>query len=131
MAVDAFAISPASRFLPAEGQKNVFLVYLQPSEQVPPCAPLHFVQHTSRKATGDIQGIIDTIFASLTEHGYLVKYVCSDGDNCYNPRHHAFFNLGILLFLKRGLMRLLAFVERSLRSLSQITSIFGRVSVRK
>jgi hypothetical protein len=33
--VDAFAISPASRFLPAEGEKNAFLVYLQPLEQVP------------------------------------------------------------------------------------------------
>jgi hypothetical protein len=30
VAVDAFAISPASWFLPAEGEKNAPLVYLQP-----------------------------------------------------------------------------------------------------
>jgi hypothetical protein len=129
--VDAFAITPASRFLPAEREKNAFLLYHQPLEQALSCTPLHFVQYTSGKATGNIQGIIDTIFASLAEQGCLIKSVCSDGDNCYNPRYRTFFNRGILLFLKRGLMRLFSFVETPPRSLSQITSISGRVSVRK
>jgi hypothetical protein len=103
VAVDAFAISTASRFLPAEGEKNAFLVYLQPLEQVFPCTPLHLVQHTSGKATGDIEGIIDTVIASLTEHGYLVKYVCSDGHNYYNPRDRAFFQSCHPSSLEKGL----------------------------
>jgi hypothetical protein len=83
--------------------QNTFLVHLQPFEQMLPCTPLHLVQYTSGKATGDIQGIMDTVIASLTEHGYLVKYACSDGDNCYHPRHRAFFQSWYLFFLGKGL----------------------------
>jgi hypothetical protein len=108
LAIDAMAMtaqhSTAQRTsLPSGGQQIAFVIFLQPLDARFKCFPLHVMTHSSGRATGPFQEALDSITRSVTEHGFMVKYLCVDGDSCYHRRDLEYFHRWYSILIERAL----------------------------
>jgi hypothetical protein len=80
----------------------MFVIYAQPLDRRSKCFPVHVIQNPSGQAKKVVQDAVDAVCSALVAKGIVPKYVCSDGDACFNARHHAFFRKWYLAFLRNG-----------------------------
>jgi hypothetical protein len=64
-----------------------FVIFLQPLDARLKCFPLHVMTHSSGRATGSVQEPLDDVARSVTEHDFMVKYLCVDGDSDHHRQH--------------------------------------------
>jgi hypothetical protein len=102
VAVDAMAMTPERSSVGAKSSDYMFVIYAQPLDRRSKCFPVHVVQNPSGEAKKVVQNAVDAVCAALVTRGIVPKSVCSDGDACFNARHHAFFKKWYLAFLQNG-----------------------------
>jgi hypothetical protein len=59
--------------------------------------------HSSGLATGPVQEPLDDVARSVTEHRFMVKCFCADGDSRHHRRHLEYFHQWHSILIARGL----------------------------
>jgi hypothetical protein len=73
LAVDAMAMSADRFYLPGKVASSSFVLYGQLLDRQCWCLPLHVLTASSSTATIDARVVVDTVCASLTRRGLVVK----------------------------------------------------------
>jgi hypothetical protein len=112
---DAMAMNADGSTLPAEDSQDAFVIYGQPLDRRQRCMPLHVIPAESGQARQEVQDCIDSVCDSVEERGLNCRFVCSDGDRGYNPRHAQFFDQWYPEYLTHGLaaaLKLISHIKR-------------------
>jgi hypothetical protein len=78
------------------------VIYLQPLDARLKCFPLHLMTHSSGRVTRPVQNAVDSVARSVTKHGFMVKYLCADGDSCHHRRHVEYFQRWYSILIERS-----------------------------
>jgi hypothetical protein len=113
LSVDAMAMAKDQQYLTGKNTDYAFVRYAQSLDRRLKCFPHHVKPRSSGQANNEVQIAIDSICQSLTHHGIVPKYICTDGDAGYNGRHQEFFAAWYPIFLERGLEGALRFVDEA------------------
>jgi hypothetical protein len=103
LAIGAMAMTAQRTSLPSAGQEIAFVIFLQPLDARSSCFPLHVMTHSSGRATGPVREALDDVTGLVTEHGFMVKYLCANGDSCHHRQHLEYFPRWDSILISKGL----------------------------
>jgi hypothetical protein len=107
LAVDAMAMMVERTHLPSADCETAFVIDAQRLDARLKCFPFHVMTHSSGPAIAPVQEAFERVTRSMTEHGFTVKYLCTDGDSCHNRRHLGHFQQWHPVLIEVGLSSIL------------------------